>query len=483
MSHQVQLFNERQKIISKSPDGNTLFIYTVVNNPRGQPCCRRFGVCSNQDDFVNIGGKVIGHWHPTEAKKKNPKEEKKIKKWTWNIYPLPMEVVSHTFYLERMRYSVNMYGVKVPVWSFHLPLKLDIDPKVHQNILKHLRKWCNSEAEILGQLVGFLPYSMAYLPDEEYSTKGNWRPSDDFCIPTEQPMDQYKAGDCEDMSRLMAAIFRDVRLNQVHPLASKYCLFVVDTIIQMNGRRRLHECVILVPWVVVINSWLSEVAHLPESLHEKLKKHVDVKEDHLLPTLILESTERSLTVHQPNPDTLRKFIDTQLANKDTIASYPFPDVSYIDQEYFDRFLMVYSEELFELTGIPVCSLYTLPNTLGCQLRDLTDMKQRCMTRLVPHIMKLSPDDLASHEQYRQRFSPLMQKLTPGPVSSSSSNNNNLKDCVPIYVRECDTKAPLELITSTLSVSQFVATESSFKPCQQFDSLTIAYIRYRNTKNP
>jgi len=289
---------------------------------------------------------------------------------------------------------VEYYGWHVPRWYFFAGLQnrtATIDPKVFARVAELAKRWTSSEAEILGQVVGWLGWQVDYQRDHSFvaspsklkdkdaesmaKISGKWVAADEFDHPLAQigvAMTKTHSikGDCEDIAILHNTCFEQVPVS-LCPIKSRYCFFNVDVTISSGT---FHSCSILVPWSILRSEWLS--VDIAKSLSNDTH---DSKNVYDLPILVVESTDMTLTEFtlrlDDNKSSLKKRIHEDVWQKERFTedqfSYPFPDVSYQEQGYFKTFLFAYSPQLLAFTGVGAWQLMQRKSqTLGVSLEQL-----------------------------------------------------------------------------------------------------------------
>lgn len=293
---------------------------------------------------------------------------------------------------------VEYYGWSVPRWYFFAGMQnrmATIDPKVFARVAELAKRWTSNEPEILGQVVGWLGWQVDYQRDHSFVTdastsklrshdvesvakiKGQWIASDEFDHPLAQvdlAMTRTRSikGDCEDIAILHNTCFEQVPLS-VCPIKSRYCFFNVDTVISPGT---FHSCSVLVPWSILRSEWLSVDMAKSLPLSNVSDAH-ESKNVYDLPILIIESTDMTLTEFTLSltNNSLKRRIHEEVWQKQRFTedqfSYPFPDVSYQEQGYFQTFLFAYSPQLLAMTGVASWQIMQRESqTLGASLEQL-----------------------------------------------------------------------------------------------------------------
>lgn len=339
---------------------------------------------------------------------------------------------------------VEQYGLEIPRWVFFLGLDhshCKIEPAVFKRILQHVKRWTSDAPEQLGQLTGFLPWMVEYQNDRAWDPETEeWVDSDEFDNPLAQPFEK-KQGDCEDMARMTLLCFSQIP-ESLCPLKSKYCCCALDTIIRQTSGDQLHSMCVCVPWAILDQLWL------PLSYR---KSNRDGLFD--LPVLVIESTDRTKTVFtrstQSN-DKVSEWIHENLFTRE--LSFPFADKSYRAQEYFKKFLTLYSPQLFERTG--VASWHILVDSWwGATLDQLVDIRE---VLLEP---RQEQADVKQAQLFVDRYCPRL--LDPRyPVEKGLEKplpNYAEKDqVVPIYVEKDQEVPGLVVVAREVVLGQHVA---------------------------
>ncbi len=359
---------------------------------------------------------------------------------------------------------VEYYGWSIPRWYFFAGLQnhaATIDPKVFARVAELAKRWTSSEAEILGQVVGWLGWQVDYQRDHSFvastadalspklkskdaesmaKISGYWIAADEFDHPLAQigvamTRSHSIKGDCEDIAILHNTCFEQVPVS-LCPIKSRYCFFNVDTVISSGT---LHSCSVLVPWSILRSEWLSvDIAKsLPVDVDSDSKA---VKNVYDLPVLVVESTDMTLTeftlrCDDDNKSSLKKRIHEDVWQKERFTedqfSYPFPDVSYQEQGYFKQFLFAYSPQLLAFTGVGAWQLVQRKSqTLGVSLEQLV---QAYGVSLVPRqpVSAAQLDDAKAF--FRSRvpclgdFKPFSNATEPLPRVSASASTR-----IPVY---------------------------------------------------
>lgn len=333
---------------------------------------------------------------------------------------------------------VEQYGLTIPRWVFFLGLDhshCKIDPAVFKRILQHVKRWTREGPEQLGQLAGFLPWTVEYQNDQAWNPETEeWEDSDEFDNPLAQPFAQ-KQGDCEDMARMTLLCFEQIP-DTLCPLKASYCCCAVDTVIRQTSGDQLHSMCVCVPWVVLDQLWL------PLAYRKSSKGGLFD-----LPLLVIESTDRTKTAFarstQPY-DKVSEWIHENLFTRD--LSFPFADKSYRAQEYFKKFLTLYSPQLFQRTG--VASWHILVDSWwGATLDQLVDIREILLEPRQEQV------DLKQAQLFVDRCCPKL--LDPQyPVEKGIETP---LEAVPIYLKDKDQEVPgLAVVAREVVLGQHVA---------------------------
>lgn len=328
--------------------------------------------------------------------------------------------------LEFMDPIVDHYGLSVPRWVFFLGLdhkQCKIDRQLYKAVAAHVRKWTASEPEVLGQLVGFLPWHFVeYQQDLEWDPEQEeWVEGDEFDNPLSQPFGD-KQGDCEDLTRMMLLCFDQIP-SVVQSLKDKYCCCALDTVIYDSG---FHSMCVLIPWATLDSVWL------PPKHRQPLLSASSSKDRYELPVLVIESTDRTRTEFARSGqryDWFSEFVDRELAGVEFRGSFPFVDKSYRRQGYFQRFLTLYSPQLFQRTGVASWHILT-DKSLGCTLDELVDQFQ---VHLEP---RQSQVDVKQAQLFIDRCMPRLHALEATPSHKAQETKavavDSSKQWVPVY---------------------------------------------------
>lgn len=357
---------------------------------------------------------------------------------------------------------VEYYGWHVPRWYFFAGLQnrsATIDSKVFARVAELAKRWTSSEAEILGQVVGWLGWQVDYQRDHSFivadtdalsklndaaslaACKGKWIAADEFDHPLAQvelAMTRTRSikGDCEDIAILHNTCFEQVPLS-LCPIKSRYCFFNVDAAISSST---FHSCSVLVPWSILRSEWLS--VDIAKSLPLSIDTH-ESKNVYDLPILVVESTDMTLTefslrLDNGNNNALKKRIHEEVWQKGRFTedqfSYPFPDVSYQEQGYFKTFLFAYSPQLLAVTGVGAWQLVQRESqTLGVSLEQLV---KAYGVSLVPRqpVSAAQLDDAKAFFKSRVPcigdFRPFVNATEPLPLVSVSVSPASTR--IPVY---------------------------------------------------
>lgn len=372
---------------------------------------------------------------------------------------------------------VEYYGWHVPRWYFFAGLQnrsATIDPKVFARVAELAKRWTRSEAEILGQVVGWLGWQVDYQRDHSFvaitnasssklkasdtesvaklkdkapklkdaasvaATKGKWVAADEFDHPLVQvdlAMSKTRSikGDCEDIAILHNTCFEQVPVS-LCPIKSRYCFFNVDTAISSDT---FHSCSVLVPWSILRSEWLS--VDLAKALPLNDAPDSESKNVYDLPILVIESTDMTLTEFSLRLDndknSLKRRIHEDLWQKERFTedqfSYPFPDVSYQAQGYFKTFLFAYSPQLLAFTGVGAWQLMQRESqTLGVSLEQLVHAYGVSLVPRQPVSAAQLDDAKAFFKSRVPRlgdFKPFTTEPLP-PVSATISTESS----IPVY---------------------------------------------------
>lgn len=319
----------------------------------------------------------------------------------------------------KAKYPYHMYyGVEeIPRWLFFVGLESEqtrISSKVLEAILRHELKWCREEAEILGQMIGFLPWQVNYLKDRTLGRDGHYLAADVFSCPDAQPRArQGLSGDCEDISRMMAHVLHAIKsskseaLRRVRQCSSLYVCFCVDAIASSSSTiasasplgyalvrksapqpETMHQVVVLVAKDIVYNRWLAGRGRVVDPLP---KGYPEV--------LMLETTDHTLTCFRPTKaldesgKLLRRWLRDCVVPDE--ARYPYPEQAFAREGYFVKFLTAYSRDLFEEFGIASAALSIKRNNVhmdGVSLDELLNQTQEISLQIQHTVTRQGRDN-------------------------------------------------------------------------------------------
>jgi hypothetical protein len=363
-----------------------------------------------------------------------------------------------------LRTCISQFGLKIPTWVFYCGLdyaeETKVQTQVWQNLIAHARSWADSEPEVLGQVLGFLPWSASYLFDKSRSGSKDWDMADDFSHLLCEPDTKYKSGDCEDFSSTMMRLFYSLSQTTLLPLIHQYCPLVMDTIITVNGKDCLHNMVVLAPWQLLVDHWLP-----PHQADLAASHFPDRRAD--LPVLILESTDWSLV--DWSRDRLAKSRLTQHSHPR--VRYPFPPSGFQQQGYFKAFVVAYSYLLRQATDGYTSFVILNPeehDELGCTPFQLTDPVEQKRLRFVPReVGRTSQEEFLAKQCLSLAIPPSLPL-----VASSVYKTTPRPGAFPLYVRQayCHSLETAEdWVKRTWRHLEVVGAEQ-FRLCDQFDGL-------------
>lgn len=460
------------------------------NGVKGSVCFARgvlFPGTGDHSILVNSKGHSVGQLYETSADASPDSKPKLLHldfpSHSFESHPLDMDEVfsEDPMRSAAMRTRIDQFGLRVPTWVFYCGLDYAEETKVQkavfERIAKHARQWLGQqrEPEVLGQVIGFLPWSASYLYDKSRVSETQWELADDFSHLLCQPDPVWKAGDCEDFSSTMMRLFWALTTTcpEVAPLCLQYCPLALDTVICVNGQECLHNMVVLVPIQLLVDYWLPpREADLLGGRFPRRQKG--------LPVLVLESTDWSLTNWQD--DTMAALKLEQKSNPR--VRYPFAPGAYRQQGYFNSFVVAYSYLLRETTGFTAFVILGPHGhyQLGCTVDELTDPEQQKLLHLIPR--NVGRGD--SEEFLARHF--LSFGLPPSlPLTATEKNPNEKrmliveqesKSVVPMYVRQgycSDEHRARQMIARTWPMVTIVGVES-IRVCNQFDGLYCVWIQ-------
>ncbi len=368
-----------------------------------------------------------------------------------------------------LRTCISQFGLKIPTWVFYCGLdyaeETKVQTRVWQNLVAHASSWLvdSSEPEVLGQVLGFLPWSASYLFDKSRSGSKDWDMADDFSHLLCEPDSKFKSGDCEDFSSTMMRLFYSLsQTPDLLPIIHQYCPLVMDTIITVNGKDCLHNMVVLAPWQLLVDHWLP-----PHQADLAASRFPDRRAN--LPVLIVESTDWSLV--DWSHDRLAKSRLTQYSHPR--IRYPFPPSGFQQQGYFKAFVVAYSYLLRQATDGYTSFVILNPeehDQLGCTPFQLTDPQEQKRLRFVPReVGRTSKEEFLAKQCLSLAIPPslpLTSSLSPGYKPTPRPG------AFPFYVRQAychSLEMAEEWVKRTWRHLDVVGSEQ-FRLCDQFDGL-------------
>lgn len=461
-----------------------LFTYVVREEKNGTRGCVQVGQCIIKGDFfkgrrcdvVNVNGDSIGSIEITQSNCQTRHEEPSDLVFPSASFDRGLVKDLETripFVKEALRTGTEQYGEELPVWIFHIgdeSKKISSQAEMWKGMLDHINSWLPEsreyDAERLGQLIGFLPWTCRYLYDKSMNKNGTWTLADEFSMLLNSPLAELRAGDCEDVARTHSLLFQEVFDNHANvcPLIKQYCPFVLDGVIKgEDGKAGLHELFIMVPMAVVLFHWLG---------YSTSKEGMD------LPTLVLESTEWSFTTW--GEDSKMKHIAKSLYDSESHESaiesnmtYPFCEEAYREQGYFVRAVVAHSIRLFKEYKQPsyvihVPELAESGNNLGATMNYLTDKELRKKVRLRGRdVGETSIEQDIAHRYFETRVRTELPELK---VGSAIDLDRSWIGSIPVYVRGCVTEkeARSKVNWNNKEFKEIGCT--LLKPCDQFGSV-------------
>jgi hypothetical protein len=205
----------------------------------------------------------------------------------------------------------------------------------------------------------------------------------------------------------------------------------------MINKSTLHECVVLVPFHIV-KIWLPG--------YDFKYTRTD------LPTLVLESTERSLC----------DFTKTSFFSQ--YGSYPYDYPSYVKDDYYQRFVVAYSFQIKQ--GAPFILVnQTKDNNLGCTIEELIDPIKRTSLRLLYRATDQKMDQVQLYYDYFvPKFAPIdfhMEIPTFRPTKKVFPVYFPLSEGTKEYVKEKLKKVSVEFYCIFQPTKQFRALHCFF----------------------
>lgn len=370
-----------------------------------------------------------------------------------------------------LRTCISQFGLKIPTWVFYCGLdyaeETKVQTKVWENLIAHARSWLpeSDSPEILGQVLGFLPWSASYLFDKSRSGSKDWDMADDFSHLLCEPDPVFKSGDCEDFSSTIMRLFYSLSQTNLLPLVHQYCPLVMDTIITVNGKDCLHNMVVLAPWQLLVDHWLP-----PHQADLAASRFPDRRAD--LPVLILESTDWSL-VDWSN-DRLAQCRLTQHSHPR--IRYPFPPSGFKQQNYFKAFVVAYSYLLRQATDGYTAFVILNPeehDQLGCTPFQLTDPREQKRLRLVPReVGRTKKEEFLARQCLSLALPPSLPLTTSDRFCHNKTDPDSRSGAFPFYVRQAychNLETAEEWVKRTWTHLDVVGSEK-LKLCDQFDGL-------------
>ena len=334
-----------------------------------------------------------------------------------------------------VRATISQYGFDVPVYTFTY-VEANVSKRVWQNIIAHVDTIAVDDDEKLGQIVQFLPALVQYKRDVIFKPDSTVL-GDDFSCPLSCPKGQLPTGDCEDISIMTQALFKDLQRSGLFPLASRYSAVLIDSEIKQVGVIGMHMCVLLVP-IGIIEHWKGGTYYTGRD-----------------PILLLESTERTLTnLHSDYHEKYCNLINTYKDyNSYADVSILYPVEQYEDEGYYLRFYSIYLPDGANRHWVPFYK-----DRVGFTLSQL-----RYDWYNIRISQRFNNEDSVTAKRYVKELMPPIRQLTARDVLPDSKVQG-----FPVYHHSSILK------TAVFNCWKKKVEVYEVKVCDQFPSVFVAY---------